>query len=579
MLVQIIVIATAFVIALSYPLGIEPLTFLPSDLHRALSAASTIMLLSVLYVLMGISMVRRHINLIANCLRNPVPDANISNNIDKIIAHYYRSLFRYRLLLLLIYFIQVYIFHLPLLIKTPDGFYGLGIGGIPFIGTLLVILPFIATYLVSYIPFYWMERMVYMMQVREISARPENKFPALGSYLIFQVRTYFMLAVLPMLVFILIFEAIYTVPYLGNIVVVYPFIEWFLSVAVLSAIYLAAPFILKNLWVTEPLPQGQLRHFLQSISQSAGIKIRDFLIWKVGNRPFANVLIIGMFPFNRFIIFTDTVIKNLSEDEVGAVFAHEVGHAKFNHLFIYLLFAFTYLSIALFLAEIIGGNLALNFGASVLLLVLFWTMIFGYLSKRFELQADWFAARITGSPDSFVRALVRIARLNGVPFRTSGMSSLTHPSIEHRIASVRDGSVSPAQAPMMRRLMFVLVLLLSTGISGTGYSIVRQALSAPQRRLKIEALGLARQAELLMQQGASGSAVAEQEKLVRAVYCLVSAIKLDQYQPSYHMLLGDAFVRLDGEQSVNGRRAYEYAAKLRPSDPAERYHLSQKIRK
>ena len=53
MIVQIILITLGFIIALSYPMGIEPLRFLPTDSHKAVESALAILLLNVGYILLG----------------------------------------------------------------------------------------------------------------------------------------------------------------------------------------------------------------------------------------------------------------------------------------------------------------------------------------------------------------------------------------------------------------------------------------------------------------------------------------------------------------------------------------------
>jgi len=477
MIVQIILITLGFVIALSYPIGIEPLRFLPANFSNALISTSAILLLSIGYILLGVWLVRRQIN----------------NNLN----HYYRQLFNYRLLLLAIYFAQIYIFHLPILITGSSGFIGLGIGQIPFVTKFLILTPFLLTLILSYIPFYWIEKFIYKAQ-----STGTNSFPSLSNFMIFQIRTYFMLGILPLLFFLFALEMIHAIQPLHNMIMLYPFIEWLISILLLLAMYIFTPFALKYLWVTKPLPEGSLRIYLKSIAGRANIKIRDFLIWEVGQRPFVNALLIGIFPFNRFVIFTDSLIKNLPDDEIAAVFAHEVGHAKFNHLLILLLFTIAYLSILFALSGALAsvlGNGIWNFGFSLTLIMFFWLVLFGQLSRRFELQADWFAAKITADPDSFTRALTKIAYLNGIPMQTSGLSTLTHPSIDKRITSIRNrNTLASSQIKTMKRIFYILVISCALGMGGISYTIIKEIKSAPQRQLKIQAFEMTQKAYSLL---------------------------------------------------------------------------------
>jgi Zn-dependent protease with chaperone function len=488
--------------------------------------------------------------------------------IQKILARYYRHLFNYRLLLLLIYFIQVYIFHLPLLVKTPIGFSGLGMKEIPLVTNLIILSPFLFTFLVSYIPFYWMERIIHPAPMPMTSGWMRG----LLDYLVFQIRTYFLLALLPLCVFILFFEVLYYIPSCRNLIMVYPFVEWGLSVIIVLLMYILAPFVLKYLWITEPMKEGSLRLFLRSLCYRAKVKVKDFLVWKVGERAFANALLIGFLPFNRFVIFTDTIIRKLSNEEIASVFAHEIGHAKFNHLPIYLLVVCIYLSIVSTMEEISGSVFAVgpsNFAFSAGLLIIFLLFIFSKLSHRFELQADWFARELTNDTDTFSRALVKIAHLNGIPFRTTGIASLTHPSIEKRIISIKDDSINPLQE--MRKIITVLIILFAIGISGITLVFNNQIISANQRRLKLEASYLAQQAYALL------NSQKETEKIQQSISYLSAAIKLDPNHSLYYILLGDAVECLKGKNNPESMRFYETAYRLNPVDPVERYYLSGKL--
>ena len=562
MIVQIILITLGFVIALSYPTGIEPLWSLPTDLPNTLMSVSAILLLSILYILIGIRLVRHQIR----------------NNLNS----YYRQLFNYRLLLLLIYFAQIYVFHLPILISGAPEFIGLGIGEIPFVTNFIILLPFFLTLILSYIPFYQVERFIYSHQSNK---QTSNKFPSLLNYLSFQIRTYFMLAILPLLVFLFAIEMIHAIPFLSNTILIYPFIDWFISILLLLAMYLLTPFVLKYLWITKPLSEGSLRIFLKSIAYRANIKIRDFLIWEVGQRPFVNALLIGIFPFNRFVIFTDSLIKNLSDDEIAAVFAHEVGHAKFKHLLILLLFTVAYLSILFTLSSLFEsalGNGICNFGFSLTLIMVFWLVLFGQLSRRFELQADWFAAEITADPDSFTRALTKIAYLSGIPMQTSGLSSLTHPSIEKRITSISNpDAFALNQLRTMKKILLILAISCALGIAGVSYTILDEINSIPQRQLKIQAFELAEKGLLVLselEQKPPAYLSAEQtKKLQVGISYINAAIKLNPQHPSYYIILGEAYEYLGHayreESQLNYRKAYE----LEPIYPAERYYLSKKL--
>ena len=662
MIVQIILITLGFVVGLSYPTGIEPLWSLPVDLPNTLMSASAILLLSILYILIGIRLVGRQM-----APKRHGDKGAIRNNLN----NYYRQLFNYRLLLLAVYFAQIYICHLPILITGPTGFIGLGIGQIPFVTNFLILTPFFLTLILSYIPFYKVEQFIYKQQsdkkadntsyARAVipaaschsrpapsvipatpngvlinkspvgkagiqygginsSGNPEiknlipcpvrdsepsgsglrtcqaqndkrggndvedehSKFPSLSNFLAFQIRTYFMLAVLPLLVFIFVFDVIHAIRPLRDMVITYPFAEWLASILLLMAMYILMPFVLKYIWVTKPLPDGPLRIYLNAIAYRANIKIRDFLIWEVGPRPFVNALLIGLFPFNRFVIFTDSLIKNLSDDEIAAVFSHEVGHGKFNHLLILLLFTMAYLSILFSLSGVIDSALGTgiwNFGFSLTLMLFFWLFLFGQLSRRFELQADWFAAQITADPDSFTRALTRIAYLNGIPMKTSGISSLTHPSIDKRISSIANRTdFASAQLKTMKKILLILAVSCALGIAGLSYSIVNELNSAPQRQLRTQAFEMTRKAYSLLAECEKGTdPTVQMEKLKMSIFYIDTAIASDPQRSLNYIIKGDALEYLGPNYHKQSQLNYRKAYELEPTDPGERYYLSKKL--
>ncbi|MDI6732960.1 MAG: M48 family metalloprotease [Planctomycetota bacterium] len=590
MIVQIIFIIGGFIIAISYPLGIEPLTFLPLDIYTTLRALILICLSSLLYILLGMNLVRKHLKILYPKLEqlsqskggeDELSDS-LKRQIQNILAPYYRRVFNYRILLLLIYSIQVYIFHLPILSRIVIS------DQLPFIANLFTLLPFFITLVLSYTPFYWMERFQhYLQSIIGFSDNQNETPPTFSNYLAFQARTYFLLAILPLMVFMLFFDIIHMIPSIRDCLIIYPFIEWFISLTLILIMYIVAPFIIKYLWATKPLSESPLRMYLKILSSRARVKVKDFLVWDVGQRPFANALLIGLFPFNRFIIFTNTILQKLSNDEIATVSAHELGHAKAHHLLLLLLFTIAYLSILFSLNSIISnivGEGVWNLTGSIFFLIIFWVILFGKLSRRFELEADWYAVRITSDPVGFTNALTKIAYLNGIPLRTSGLSTITHPSIDKRIMAIKNPTENgtDAKPPFIKNIVPTLIIVCLLGLLGIGYAISKDINTVSERRQKLKATEMVNKGYILLEELTSqadscgNSETERKDKLQRAIFYLNSAIKLDATRSLYYILLGDA-LNHSGEYSES-LRAYEIANKLAPVDPMERYYLSRKFR-
>ena len=136
----------------------------------------------------------------------------------------------------------------------------------------------------------------------------------------------------------------------------------------------------------------------------------------------------------RYILLSDALLDNLDEEHVRAIFAHETGHVVHRHIRYMVLFALA--AVALLSAVVAMARrwlgveeLSVPAQAGVMLaLGAAWLLAFGMLSRRFERQADVFAAASAGdageddpsglSPhgaEVFCDALLEVARLNAIP--------------------------------------------------------------------------------------------------------------------------------------------------------------------
>jgi STE24 endopeptidase len=124
-----------------------------------------------------------------------------------------------------------------------------------------------------------------------------------------------------------------------------------------------------------------------------------------------NAMVMGLFPRVRYIFLSDLLLETMRDEEIEAVFAHEIGHIVHRHMWWYvlimvMLMLFSMGPLALILNHI--PWLAISDGLSqareaelyarqeqvmtAIGLALF-GLGFGFLSRRFERQADVYAAR------------------------------------------------------------------------------------------------------------------------------------------------------------------------------------------
>jgi len=238
--------------------------------------------------------------------------------------------------------------------------------------------------------------------------------------------------------------------------------------------FLFLPFVLRIALRTKPLPDGPLRTRLEAYSRRVGFRFRDIRVWPTGGDT-ANAVVVGALPRFRYVFITDGLLNALDEDEIEAVFAHEAGHARRGHVLLF--FGFTVvLSLLQFVpgAEVVLGG-ALSWAPPIvrqLLLVIVWLgVVFGWVSRRFEQEADVFCIDTLKLPDDaspsadhpFARALARIGEDVGEIREVTGWR---HFSIADRVAFARQYVADAEVRRRTRRSIRILRGTLMTVIFG-----------------------------------------------------------------------------------------------------------------
>ncbi|MEZ6243425.1 MAG: M48 family metallopeptidase [Phycisphaerales bacterium] len=210
-------------------------------------------------------------------------------------------------------------------------------------------------------------------------------------------------------------------------------------VGVLGILILSPP-IMRRMWDATPLGDGPLHAHLVELCERHHVRVRSILVWRTGG-TIVNAAVLGLLARLRYIVLSDALIELLDEREVEAVAAHEIGHVRRKHvlwlgiaalgsvlivsapvgLVADLTLALTPLgSITLFETLVSGASLVVVFAGVIVLL--------GIVSRRFEWQADAFAAQhlsgmtrdrtdVTIQQDAsatMASALEHVARLNGL---------------------------------------------------------------------------------------------------------------------------------------------------------------------
>jgi len=177
-----------------------------------------------------------------------------------------------------------------------------------------------------------------------------------------------------------------------------------------------------------PLSEGSLRERLLALGQRTGFSARTIQVMDGSKRSrHSNAFFTGFGRFRKIVLF-DTLVHQLAEPELEAVLAHEIGHYKKKHVPKMLAWSAASLFIAFgsiaWIAKQAWFYQAFGFGtgtiAPALLLVgllsgvvTFWlSPLQNFWSRRYEYEADAFAATTMGEWQSMVAALRKLNEEN-----------------------------------------------------------------------------------------------------------------------------------------------------------------------
>lgn len=204
-----------------------------------------------------------------------------------------------------------------------------------------------------------------------------------------------------------------------------------------------------------PLEEGTLRSKIESYSVKVGFALDKIFVIDGSKRSSkANAYFSGFGREKRVTLF-DTLINDLTEEEVVAVLAHEVGHYKRKHI-IYNLFAaiittgITFWLLSLFidaplLSQALGVSVP-SFHVGVVAFGILYApiseitgLLMNYLSRKFEYQADDYAKN-TYSGTSLITALKKLSKnsfSNLTPHPLYVFLHYSHPTLLQRYRNIQ----------------------------------------------------------------------------------------------------------------------------------------------
>ena len=212
-----------------------------------------------------------------------------------------------------------------------------------------------------------------------------------------------------------------------------------------------------------PLEEGELKSRITALMENLGFKSSGIFIMDASKRSgHSNAYFGGMGKSKRIVLY-DTLVKQLTTDELEAVLGHELGHYKLHHILrkicimlplefvmmfvlykiaqshlLYTGFGFAIAEemivplqfIGLFLSSLVANSLT-----EIL------SPIMNFSSRKDEYAADKFSAELTKNPDALISGLIKLNSENLselLPPKLYVIWNYSHPTLVERIKALKN---------------------------------------------------------------------------------------------------------------------------------------------
>jgi STE24 endopeptidase len=204
-----------------------------------------------------------------------------------------------------------------------------------------------------------------------------------------------------------------------------------------------------------PLQEGKLRDAIESFAQKVGFKLNNIYTIDGSKRSTkANAYFTGLGPKKRIVLY-DTLIEDLSEEEIVSVLAHEIGHYKHKHTSQGMIIGILQTGLTLYILSLFIASPALSaalgsetvsFHLGLIAFSILYSplnMILGILmnmlSRKNEYQADHYARKHFDA-EPLIRALKKLScnnLSNLTPHPLKVFVQYSHPTLLQRIRAMK----------------------------------------------------------------------------------------------------------------------------------------------
>ena len=249
-------------------------------------------------------------------------------------------------------------------------------------------------------------------------------------------------------------------------------------ICLITILMLFLPKLILSFWGCKPLDNLEKGRQLKTFLKEKGFKYRQLLLWPIFEGEMMTAGIMGITGRYRYILFTNSILNILSIRELKGVLAHEMGHARYRHQLLFILFfiGFFVLSLELFdlyfyliffnpLFISMGYSndsqslnlLYLLFSVPVLISIfIYFRYLMGFFMRNFERQADLYSAAVMGTPEPVISSLEKIAFYSG---KTRDVPSWHHFSIRQRVDFLRRTANEPKLSKKHNRFVWKSLLI------------------------------------------------------------------------------------------------------------------------
>jgi len=204
-----------------------------------------------------------------------------------------------------------------------------------------------------------------------------------------------------------------------------------------------------------PLETGELKDNIHKYAKKNGFYLKDIYIIDSSRRSTKlNAYFSGLGKKKKIVLY-DTLIEKLTNEEIVAVLAHEVGHYKYKHILKGIILSFIITGIYLYIFQILSSSQVIvqamnvdnpNFHIALTAFSILFSpiefilgTISNILSRKHEYQADEFATK-TANSLAFISALKKLSvenLSNLTPHPLYVFFEYSHPPLLERIRKIK----------------------------------------------------------------------------------------------------------------------------------------------